>query len=54
MQAEDLLETYFMRIDYLHSRLSLLKERIEDQEDEVNIRLDHRQAPPSYWREVSL
>ena len=31
-----------MRMDLLHSQLVLLKERIEDQEDEINIRLDHR------------
>ena len=44
MQVEDLLETNFMRMDHLHTRLALLKERIEDQEDEINIRLDHRCA----------
>ena len=33
-----------MQADYLHGRLALLKERIEDQEDEINIRLDHRRA----------
>ena len=33
-----------MQADYLHSRLVLLKERIDDCEDLVNITLDHRHA----------
>ena len=38
-----------MQADYLHSRLVLLKERIDDCEDLVNITLDHRHARLAAW-----
>ncbi|GAB4824059.1 hypothetical protein N2152v2_011105 [Parachlorella kessleri] len=41
-EAEDLLEAYFMQVDYLLRRLMLLKERTDDTEDLVNIEMDHR------------
>ncbi|DBB08201.1 hypothetical protein WJX82_009172 [Trebouxia sp. C0006] len=40
--CEDLLEAYFMQVDFLLSRLKVLYERIDDTEDLINIELDHR------------
>ncbi|EIE21166.1 hypothetical protein COCSUDRAFT_43500 [Coccomyxa subellipsoidea C-169] len=41
-ECENLLETYFMQVDFLISRLNLLKESIDDTEDLINIELDQR------------
>ena len=40
--CENLLENYYMRSDYLSSRLDSLRERLEDQESLVAIALDNR------------
>lgn len=40
--CEDLLENYFMQMEFLHSRLFKLKERTDDTEDLINIELDQR------------
>lgn len=40
--AEDLLETYYLQLDYLLRRLRTVDERIEDTEDLVAIQMDHR------------
>ncbi|KAL4425925.1 hypothetical protein ABPG75_009941 [Micractinium tetrahymenae] len=40
--AEDLLETYYLQVDYLLRRLQTVDERIEDTEDLVAIQMDHR------------
>jgi magnesium transporter len=40
--CENLLESYFMRADYLSSRLDGLRERLDDQEALVAIALDNR------------
>ncbi|KAL4420981.1 hypothetical protein ABPG77_001300 [Micractinium sp. CCAP 211/92] len=40
--AEDLLEAYFLQVDYLLRRLQTVDERIEDTEDLVAIQMDHR------------
>lgn len=40
--CENLLESYYMRSDYLSSRLDGLRERLEDQESLVAIALDNR------------
>jgi len=40
--AENLLESYFMQMEFLHSRLLHLKERTDDTEDLINIELDQR------------
>eukprot|EP00884_Botryococcus_braunii_P017222 jgi/Botrbrau1/4183/Bobra.0192s0043.1 len=41
-EAENLLESYFLQMNLLLSRLLLVKSRIEDTEDLINIELDHR------------
>ncbi|KAK9908365.1 hypothetical protein WJX75_006762 [Coccomyxa subellipsoidea] len=41
-ECENLLETYFMQVDFLISRLNLLKEAIDDTEDLIRIELDQR------------
>jgi len=40
--VEALLEAYFMQVDFSMSRLVILKERIDDTEDLINIELDSR------------
>ena len=40
--CENLLEAYFMQIDFLLSRLKVLDERIDDSESTIEIELDHR------------
>lgn len=40
--CENLLENYFMQMEFLHSRLLHLKERTDDTEDLINIELDQR------------
>lgn len=40
--AEDLLESYFIQVDYLLRRLLTINERIDDVEDLVEVSLDHR------------
>ena len=40
--VEALLEVYFMKSDFLMKRLSVLKDKVEDYEDLINIDLDSR------------
>ncbi|PSC73830.1 U4 U6 small nuclear ribonucleo Prp31-like [Micractinium conductrix] len=40
--CEDLLETYYLQVDYLLRRLLSMNERIDDTEDLVAIKMDHR------------
>ncbi|KAI3438509.1 hypothetical protein D9Q98_000937 [Chlorella vulgaris] len=40
--AEDLLESYFIQVDYILRRLLMVNERIDDAEDLVSITLDQR------------
>ena len=48
-ECEDMLEVYFMQLDFLFGRLTMLEEAVEDTEDLIEVDLDHRcVAGPSY------
>ena len=41
-ECEDMLEVYFMQLDFLFGRLTTLNEAVEDTEDLIEVDLDHR------------
>jgi hypothetical protein len=53
-ECEDMLEVYFMQLDFLFGRLATLEEAVEDTEDLIEVDLDHRCRGLRFGLEIGL